>query len=257
MRYYLKLTVLFVATLAFALASLGADQDASQSLTERAQTFWDARVKGDWGAVYSFLSAEEKARFSKEEFVNYRKEQGPFRFHSAKIEDVAQTDDLGWVKVEYSIQSAVFADLPAENVQKWDIWQKRDGQWYPILKKAYRKSVPQLPPKMRSAQEEASLAQRANELWKAKEKEDWVLIYRYLEPSFRENVPSEEFQKSKALSSYLSHSLEWVEVIGDQGRVKVTYTHKLNDPTLTKSEPEADEMIEEWIRVDGEWFRRM
>jgi hypothetical protein len=252
-----KFTVFLVATLAFLTASPAADQDAKQSLTERAHTFWNARIKGDWDTVYGFLSADETERLTKEEFVRYRKEKGPFRFLSAKIEDVAVADDLGWVKVNYTIQSAVFPDVPAREVQAWHIWQKRNSQWYPILKKAQREQLPQLPPQVRPAAEEASLAQRANELWSAKEKQDWALIYPYLEPAFREKVSEEELKKSKALYSYLSHSLEWVEVIGNHGRVKVAYSHTLNDPTLTKQEPQQDVMIEQWIKVDGQWYRHM
>jgi hypothetical protein len=262
MKRHVKLTVLLVATLAFAFAFAAAspaadDQDAKQSLTERAHIFWNARVKGDWDSVYNLLAAEDKAHFTSEEFVAHRKEKGPFRFLSAKLEDVAVAGDLGWVKVDYTIQSAVFPDVPARDVQGWDIWQQRDGQWYPILKKAQRKRLPQLPPHMRPAEEEALLAQRANELWSAKEKEDWTLIYPYLEPAFRDKVSEEEFQKSNALSAYLSHTLEWVEVIGDRGRVKVVYTHTPNAPALTKLEPEPDVMIEQWVKVDGQWYRRM
>ena len=59
----------------------------------------------------------------------------------------------------------------------------------------------------------------------------------------------------KARHLYVSHKIDWLEVIGDQGRSKVTYTYKPNDPSMAKVDPVAESTIEGWIKVDGEWYR--
>ena len=137
---------------ALAVGLAAADPAAEKSLTERAQTFWDARVKGDWSTVYRFLTQEEQVGVSAEKFVEIRKTRGPFAYRSAKIGEVTVAGNLGWVEIDYTAQVVGFPEMPARDVQIWDIWQKRNGQWYPIRKEE-REQVPHLPPLLRSTAE--------------------------------------------------------------------------------------------------------
>ena len=225
-------------------------------LKERAKTFWEARLKGDWATVYRYLPPAEKRGFTEEQFVSFRKEKGPFRYLSSELGRLEITGDLGWVEVRYAIQPAGFPEYPPRNMHLWQIWQKRDHNWFPLPRSKYTQ-VPKNPPHLRSAEEEALLSERVNEFWEAKEKEDWQFIYQQLDPHFRSKVSAEEFMSKEARYLYLSHRVDWAEVVEDHGRVRVTYTSRLLDPTLTKLSPVENSEVEEWIKVNGRWYRHI
>jgi hypothetical protein len=44
-------------------------------------------------------------------------------------------------------------------------------------------------------------------------------------------------------------------VIDEQGRVRVQFDAKKLDPNLTKLPPQTITATEDWIKVDGEWYR--
>jgi len=243
--------------LASASMPVAAGQKDATTLKKRAKTFWEARVKGDWETVYSYLAKSEKERYaSREAFVKFRNDKGPLVYLSYDILDVATDGQLGWVEVRAEMVPAHVPGYPATSIQQWEIWFKSKEGWKPLPNKL-RASVPRLPPKLRPAGEEAALAKRAEEFWKAKETGNWKLIYDFLDPAFRSRVTAEEFLQRKAKYTYLSHSIKWTEVEGDRGRVKVDYSRRLNDPALYKLEPQDDATIENWIKVDNVWYRKM
>jgi hypothetical protein len=232
-----------------------AQEQPREVLEQQARAFWEARIKGDWATVYDILSPEEKGDLSREQFTTLYREKAPFHFHSAQVQEVAIEDEFGWVNVAYSVRPSSEPDYPPAHVQAWNPWQRQDGQWHP-LPVDQRGQLPKLPPHLRRTDEEAALSQRVHAFWLAKEKQDWARIYQFLDPAFRKQTTESQFLQRKAYFEYLSHRLEWTEVIDDQGRIKVAYTSKLNDPTLTKLEPKEEIVIEEWVKVDGQWYRR-
>jgi len=256
MKVDFKTLALFSCVMISLSGGVLAQQKPGQALKEPAKDFWEARIKGDWATVYRYLSPMDKDKFTQDQFVSSRKEKGPFRYLSYKLGDVEIAGQLGWVEVSYTVEPVGFANYPARHMHIWQVWQEMDDRWYPVPA-SQRAEVPKKPPHMRPAEEEASLIRRAHEFWNAKEREDWLLIYQYLDPAFTSEVSSEEFLEKTALFSYLSHRVEWAEVTGDRGRVKLTYACRLKDPSLAKSDPIETGVVEEWIKVNSHWYRQL
>ncbi len=250
--------VLCVAVLLLLMtSSFAASQETTESsLRERASLLWKALVAEDWVTEYQFLSPEEAATITKEAFVSLRNEKWLLRYLSATVGKAVSSNDIGWVEVTLNFRLKNYPEIRPEQRTTWDLWQRKDGQWYRVSENRHE-HVPKLPPHLRPAEEESSLSQRVHAFWQAREQQEWKLVYQHLDPTFKEKTSEEKFLKSKAKYSYLFHRVEWVEVIGENGRAKVVYTHKLNDPTLTKLDAQENVALEKWIKVNGQWYRRM
>jgi len=233
--------------------SLQAAQDERKALTDRAKAFWDARVKGDWGTVFDFLADSEKKGGTKEQYIAFSKEKGPFRYLSYKLEDVEVESDTGWVKTAYELEPTRFPGLPPNKVNTWQVWEKWEGQWFPIPTDR-QQEVPKLPPRLRPVKEESAVMARANEFWKAREKDDYKSVYQMLPPAFREKVPADEFLGKKALNTYVSHTVQWAEVSGDRAKVRITVDYRPNDPNLTKIDPQQEIILQQWLKVNNQWY---
>jgi len=228
--------------------------DTAGVLGERANTFWDARVRQDWGVLYEFLSPSERDQATKERFVSQSKAKAPFRYLSYHLGEVETAGDLGWVKTEFEAKAVKFDRLPSRRVSQWQVWQKSNAEWCPLAD-GRSELAPGLPPRLRPAAEEARLLKRADEFWEAREKQHWGVVYEYCDPGFRQRVPAEEFLQMKAMNLYLLHALEWAEVAGDRGRVRITYRYRSSDPGLAKLDPDEISVVEDWVKVDDEWYR--
>jgi hypothetical protein len=250
-------SLLLGAVIVFSHASaVSVKDDATRALRERASQLWEARVDHDWAAVYHLLPGEERSKFSEESFTSFREKKGPLHIVSAELGEIAVAADMGWVEVTYKARFVPQPQVPLSEVTIWDIWQETNGHWHP-LPKSQRPYVPSRPPNHRPAAEEASLSKRVNEFWSAKETQDWGRLYQYLEPDYQKSVTKQTFLQRKAMFSYLTHSLEWAEVSGNEGKVKIVYSRKFNDPSVAKMAPEEQTAIERWIKVDGQWYRRI
>jgi hypothetical protein len=256
-RLFLKASFTLAATFIFfsvlGAGSLQAAQDERKALTDRAKALWEARVKGDWGTVFEYLAETEKKTGTKEEYIAFSKEKGPFRYLSYKLEDVDVEGSVGWVKTAYELEPTRFPGLPPNKVNTWQVWEKRDGQWFPIPNER-QLEVPKLPPRLRPLKDENAVMARANEFWQAREKDDYKAVYQYLPPAFREKVPAEEFLGKKALNSYVGHSVHWAEVSGDRAKVRVTVDYRPNDPNMTKMDPLQETTMQEWVKVNNQWY---
>lgn len=255
MRTWTKWVLLLLGLVALS-ASTWAQQDAKETLKERALTFWNARAAGDWATEYRFLQPGDTHGGTEQEFIEFREGPGgAFRFSSVKVGEVAVAKGLGWVKVSYDSQSVALSEVPPEHHEIWDIWEEHDGQWYPMAKEE-RKQVPQLPPELRPAAEETALLNRAEGFWKAREQQDTGILYGFLDPDYQKAVTREQFVQQKPKHAYLSHRIEWVEVVKNRGRVKVAYTRKPNE-TGTQAKVDGAEAMttEEWYKIGGQWYR--
>jgi hypothetical protein len=249
---YAIVGMLLVLTLSLA-GSVQAAQDENKALRERATAFWEARVKGDWGTVYDYLSGKEIGSATKQQYIDFSKEKGPFAYVSYKLGEVDVDGDTGWVKTAFDLRPTRFPTYPPNHVDQWQVWEKRDGKWYPIPKER-QEDEPKLPPRVRPLKEERAVIDRANAFWQAREKGDYALLYQYLSPSFTETVPKEEFLSKKALYMYVEHEIHWAEVEGDHAKVRVTVGTRPNDPNLTKMDPTQETIVQEWIKVKGQWY---
>ena len=75
------------------------------------------------------------------------------------------------------------------------------------------------------------------------------------DPRDRDKVTEEQFTSAESRFDYLEHELHWIEVIGNFGRSRVAYSHKLSDPNLSKLPPRDGILTEDWVLYDGVWFR--
>jgi hypothetical protein len=228
---------------------------ADQALKERAQSYWDAQVRQDWAVLYQYLTPYAQSQVGPEEFTASTKEKQPFRFLSFELVKTETAGDLGWVDLISTAQAAGFS-FPPVKTETWEQWEKIDGTWYPIEPKR-RAEAPSLPPSLRPALEEAALTKRADDFWTAKEKEQWDILYDFCDPEFRQTISKEEFLKKKAHYIYVTHSVEWAEVTGDRGKVRVAYLFRSSDPYLSKLQPVGETLVEDWIKKDGAWYRLM
>jgi hypothetical protein len=252
-RPQLVMAAIFLMLSLTLAGSLLAAQDEAKTLRERATAFWEARVKGDWSTVYDYLSETERKGGTKDQYVEFTKEQGPFRYLSYKLGEVDVEGDSGWVKTAFSVTPMRFPGARPDQVDRWMVWEKRDGQWYPLTSKE-EESVPKLPPRLRPVKEEKLVTARANEFWQAREKGDYPRIYQLCAPAFREKTSETTFLGKKAQNVYVGHRIEWAEVVGDHARVKVEVSFRPDDPHLTKIEPSKQTIFQQWVKVNDQWY---
>jgi hypothetical protein len=233
-------------------AIASADRQGLEGLVKR---YWAAEVDQNYGAVYDMLEAREQDPIPRQDYIEVRKGGGPARYLTAEVVELAYDGDLAWVYVTFDWVFSHYPNASPRPGYAWQPWRYADG-WHPVPL-LEREQWPSLPPKLRSAADEAVLKERVIGLWQAKTSEDWKSVYVYMPPWFRDRVSLEKFLGNKALYVYLSPEVEWVEAKGDQGRAKVTVATRHNDPAATKMKPQTDRFVESWIKVNGTWYLKV
>jgi hypothetical protein len=256
MKKLLAIFAGFCLTVMSLYGAPGCFAQADKGLKERAQAFWDARVREDWAVLYRYQPGSDKSQAGLDEFTAFNKKNSVFRFLSFELGQTETAGDLGWVKVVSTAQPTGVSHVAPKTTESWQLWEKVSGDWFPIPAKRLSE-VPSRPPSMRSAADEAELTKRANDFWEAKEKEQWDLLYAYCDPEFRKTISKEEFQQKKAQYIYVTHSVDWAEATGDRGKVKVTSLIRPNDPYMSKVAPVSDSGVEEWVKIEGVWYRSL
>lgn len=229
-------------------------QDETQILSAQAKEFWEARLKEDWAKLYRYLPDDEKKELSLEEYVSGKGKHSPYKLLSYEVGKVEVDGHYGWVEMNNSMKPGRIGDAPPVNTKFWQVWLKGKENWFP-LPHAFAHLAPKLPPSQRPAFEEATLKKRIEEAWGAAERMDWEAVYSYFTPKYRENNSLDDFVQKAKIHLYLSHNVEWTEVAGRRGRARVVFTSRLNDPSLTKLQPQQNTVIEQWIQQDGTWYR--
>ena len=232
---------------------LQAAQDDSKALRARATVYWEARVKGDWATDYDFLSEAKRESATREQYVARTKDFGPFRYLSYKLSAAETAGDTGWVKVAYDSEPVLFPGIRPSHVDRWELWEKIDGKWFPV-EPTQLEDLPKLPPSLRPMKEEAAVTGRANEFWKAREKEDYAAVYQLCSPGFRAKVPAEEFLGKKARNTYVGHRILWAEVKDDHAKLRIVVDYRPNDPSLTKMTPMQETTHQMWVKVNNQWY---
>jgi hypothetical protein len=256
--YLVSLVLMGSITVGLAHSGMAAEHPEANKLRAQAEAFWQAREAEDWAKFYEILSPEEVAGISRQEFVEGKQQQEKLRYSAVKVQDVQVDGHYGWVDVSYRYSPKGYEGLPPKEARIWDVWRRESGVWRPLLPPRLMEA-PKLPPTLRSRDEETVLARRIEQLWAAREAQDWAALYPLLEPAYRARQSEQEFLKMRAMYLYLSHKLEWTEVDkgSESGRAKISYTYKYNDPNVSKMAPQEDVAVEEWVRVNNEWFRRV
>ena len=101
------------------------------------------------------------------------------------------------------------------------------------------------------------LKERASQYWEARVRGDLLATYALHEPAFRRAVTLTAFLQGRGVTHVLDYEVQDAKIDGNlgivKGKVKWTITH----PMLVKPvEPKWSEFEEQWVRVDGEWYRK-
>ena len=105
-----------------------ADKDPNAALLERAQSRWDAMIRGDFKSAYEFLSPGSRQVHSYESFVG-RLNPGFWKEAKVKRAECSQPDVCEVVEdVTYVFQGSRITTPLRE------IWTRSDGQWWYVLK---------------------------------------------------------------------------------------------------------------------------
>lgn len=227
----------------------------ADELRQRAEQLWQARLAEDWVTAFNFEDTPQREQSSPEQYAVWCRENEPFITKSYQLDQVQTDQQLGWVEVSCRTALRRFPDLPARDVQRWEKWRVVDGQWYPVPR-AEINNYPE-PPALRDAAGEAQLAARFADSWRARREKDWPARYALVDPRERDRITVEELAKDEDRFEYLAMKVQWVQVVGDRGSVRVRYEIKRNDPSLTKMASEVVDVIEHWVRFENEWYRQL
>jgi hypothetical protein len=228
------------------------DVDPKNALLLMANKIWSARADRDCKTVAQYLDPNEYVAETPDERLGIC-EKDPFRYEKYRIGQVDVEGQYGWVHVEYEAKLAPYKDEPAQEVQAVEKWRLTNRQWYPVAARIYE-TCPESP-SVRNAAEEKRLGERFEATWKLRLARDWKSLYEMTDPADRERVTESAYADSEGLITYYEHELEWVQVIGDVGEVRVTYANKLADPNMAKLSPRKINLSEHWINRNGGWYR--
>jgi hypothetical protein len=229
--------------------------DKDPQLDGQIQHYWAAQAKRDWGAVYDMLTAKEQASTTRAKYIESQTKTGAFEYSDPQVKDMEIAGDMAWVNMGFNAKLLLYPNAPGHHIQIWQLWQKTDT-WHPASE-AERQQSPNLPPKLRLVNEETALAKRAKAAWEFKTAQDWKSFYGFLSPAYQAIVPIESFLKKKAQYLYPSSHIDWAEVAQvkkDLGVVKITFTLKPNDPAVSKLEAQEQNLVENWVNQNGEWY---
>jgi hypothetical protein len=101
------------------------------------------------------------------------------------------------------------------------------------------------------------LKERAGQYWEARIRGDLVETYRLHPPAFRKTVALTAFVQGRGVTTVLDYEIKETKVEGDEGVVNTRFNYTVVHPMLVKPvKPRWEEIEEQWVRVDGEWYRK-
>lgn len=104
---------------------------------------------------------------------------------------------------------------------------------------------------------ELRLRERAAQYWDARLKGDLLTTYTVHEPAFRRAVTLTAFLQGRGLTPVLAYEILGERIEGDLGIVKIKMQSTITHPRLVRpAKPSWSEFEEQWVRVDGEWYRK-
>ncbi|HNQ23737.1 MAG TPA: hypothetical protein PKK06_11640 [Phycisphaerae bacterium] len=233
------------------------DTKAEQSnpearLRARAARLWDARQREDWATAFEFLDPDDRGGATVDAYGEWSSKNEPFVVRSFDLGRVLTEGTCGWVEVNASLAVRKYRDIPARPAHHWEKWRVAEGEWYPVSKKNLD-NYPAAPPERDAAQEQL-LRTRAEEAARAQIAREWDHLYELTDPRDRETVSREDLEAGFEALEFRSFEVHWVEVLSDRGVVRITYEHKLRDPSLTKMPATRSTNNEKWVRIDGQWY---
>ncbi len=111
-------------------------------------------------------------------------------------------------------------------------------------------------PQVVKVDEEAALRTRAQEYWDYRLTGKWDKSYLYESPEYRENFSIVSYINQNGRSPVKWEGIDIVEVwtSGNEGRVKMNTKYRYRIPQTKKAA--FDKVLEEeWVKVEGQWYR--
>lgn len=88
-------------------------------------------------------------------------------------------------------------------------------------------------------------------------RDDLLAVYQSHEPAFRRAVTFTAFAQGRGATPILAYEVLDERVDGDAAFVKVNVKSTIKHPLVVKPvEPRWAEFEEQWIRVEGAWYRK-
>lgn len=101
------------------------------------------------------------------------------------------------------------------------------------------------------------LKARVAEYWEARIQGDLVKTYMLHEPAYRRAATLTAFAQGRGATPIFDYAIQDVEFRGTLGIVKMKIRSSIVHPMLVKPvEPRWGEHEEQWVQVDGEWYRK-
>lgn len=222
------------------------------SLEQRVNSLWQARQAEDWETVFDFEVPSAREQATVAQFVSWAEANEPFQIHEYEVLKIEQDGDLGWAKMRTKTSVRRFPNSPVREVERWEKWCRRNGEWYPVPRAELENYPVAL--SLRDTAEEQRLLDRFDEALQAKQAGDWDKLYQLSDPRDYGAVPFDTFAEAHNRILYVDCDVEWVQATDHLGVVRAVYVHRFNDPNMTKMLPRELVINEEWVRQDGQWY---
>ncbi len=226
------------------------DASAEATLLHRAETLWRAKSHGDCKTAYQF--ADPAYRNDEAAYIEWCKNEDPFRILEYKLHGAQAEGDLGWVRVVSKTQFVRIPGTPVQEVDTWDKWRRIGGEWLPVNKRELA-AYPEAPA-VRDHAAEQRVRARLDEVWQSRLARDWHRLYELIDPLDRSVISEDQLIQSEDMLVQAACKVCWVEVTGDRGRTRATYSNRLNDPSLSKMPLKDTDVTEYWVLRDGAWY---
>jgi hypothetical protein len=121
-------TIIALGLVTAGCATVGAPRTAEQNVVDRAQSKWDALVKGNIGAAYRYLSPGSRAVVSEQAFKDSIR---PDFWKGAKVEKAVCAGPESceaYATIEYEVRGGRIKTPLTET------WIKQDGEWWFVQK---------------------------------------------------------------------------------------------------------------------------
>ena len=226
--------------------------DAVSALLQAADALWTARVNDDFVAMHGFQRPDARSQATPEEYAKWAVENIPFKWNSYELGGAHVHGVIGWVQVTQNVGMRKMASVPPRDTTVWEHWMFLENEWLPVASTT-ADNLPQVPA-IRDLDAEEELADRFALSWQYRHDRNWEKLYEMTSNESRDATTAAQFAEAQDLLILVQCRVEWVEVIGDVGRVASFMQFKYNDPSMQKMEPKTTIVIERWIREDGKWM---
>lgn len=101
------------------------------------------------------------------------------------------------------------------------------------------------------------LKERVAQYWDARIRGDLLVAYEFHEPAFRRAVTLTGFLQGRGVTHVSDYEILESKIEASLAIVKSKVKWTMTHPALVKPvEPKWSEFEEQWVRVDGEWYRK-